>query len=139
VSHDRAFLDDVVTSTLVLEGGGRVGEYVGGYTDWVRQRPAPAVPNASPAPKRAEPVPAPPRADRKRKLSFKETHELAALPERIDALERERDALYASLADPAFLRDGEAVTAAKARLEAIDGEVAGAMARWEELETIATG
>jgi ATP-binding cassette subfamily F protein uup len=137
VSHDRAFLDDVVTSTLVLEGGGRVGEYVGGYTDWVRQRPAPAVPNASPLPKRAEPVPAPPRTDRKRKLTFKETHELAALPERIDALERERDALYASLADPAFLRDGAAVTAAKARLEAIDGEVAGAMARWEELETIA--
>ncbi|AHG89153.1 ABC transporter related protein [Gemmatirosa kalamazoonensis] len=137
VSHDREFLDDVVTSTLVLEGGGVVGEYVGGYTDWVRQRAPTAVPNA--APKRpAPPAPPPPRErDRKRKLTFKETHELAALPERIDALERERDTLYASMADPAFLRDGGAVASAKARLDAIDGELADALARWEELETIA--
>src|SRR5205085_3100917 len=89
VSHDRAFLDDVVTSTLVLEGGGRVGEYVGGYTDWVRQRKSP---NASaPPPKRAAAPPTPtPRAERRRRLTFTETHELAALPERIDVLERER-------------------------------------------------
>src|SRR5688500_3160410 len=58
VSHDRAFLDNTVTSTLVFEGGGRVGEYVGGYSDWVRQR-APVVVAPAPAPKRAAPAPAP--------------------------------------------------------------------------------
>ena len=138
VSHDRAFLDAVVTSTLVLEGGGRVGEYVGGYSDWVRQRPAPAAP--TPAPRSAPPSP-PPRAaaprSQRRKLTFKETHELAALPERIDALERERETLYASLADPSFLRDGGAVATATARLTALDAEIAAALERWEALETIA--
>jgi ATP-binding cassette subfamily F protein uup len=144
VSHDREFLDDVVTSTLVLEGGGRVGEYVGGYSDWVRQRttnviPAKAGTHAAPAKRPPPPPPPAPRErDRKRKLTFKETHELAALPDRIDTLERERDALYASMADPTFLRDGSAVAAAKARLDAIDAELAQALARWEELETIAT-
>ena len=119
VSHDRAFLDNVVTSTLVLEGGGRVGEYVGGYTDWVRQRKPIAV-HAGAAKRAAAPEPAAPPKPKKRKLTFKETAELAALPDRIDALEREREALYASLADPAFLRDGAAVTSAKARLGAIE-------------------
>jgi len=135
VSHDRAFLDNVVTSTLVLEGGGCVGEYVGGYTDWVRQRkPAPA---PAAAPKRV-PAPAPAAAKpRKRKLTFKETSELAALPDRIDGLEREREAIYVSLADPALLRDGSAVVSAKARLAAIDLELPELIARWEALETIA--
>ncbi len=141
VSHDREFLDHVVTSTLVLEGDGRVGEYAGGYTDWLRQRPAPAE-TPAPAARRpaatAAPAPAP-KAEKKRKLSFKETHELAALPDRIDACEREREALYASLADPALLRDGAAVADAKARLAALDAEVEALTARWEELETIAAG
>ena len=142
VSHDREFLDHVVTSTLVLEGGGRVGEYVGGYTDWVRQR---AAASASPKPA-SEPKPsvraAPATGERGkkvRKLSFKETSELASLPESIDALERERETVYASLADPALLRDGAAVTAIKARLAAIESEIAAGLARWEELETIAAG
>jgi ATP-binding cassette subfamily F protein uup len=135
VSHDRAFLDNVVTSTLVLEGGGRVGEYVGGYSDWVRQRKPVPVPVA--APKRAA-VPVQPAAKaKKRKLTFKETSELAALPDRIDDLERERDAIYASLADPALLRDGGAVVSARARLAAIDVELPELIARWEALETIA--
>lgn len=134
-SHDRDFLDNVVTSTLVFEGNGRIGEYVGGYSDWVRQRPAGP---PKPAPKRPEPEPTPAaKPARKRKLSFKETRELAELPERIDALERERDAVFASLADPAFLRDGTAVARAKARLTEIDRAHADAVARWEELETLA--
>ena len=139
VSHDRAFLDNVVTSTLVLEGGGRVGEYAGGYTDWLRQRPPVADPSDALAtpPKRPAPPP-PPRPPKKRKLSFRETSELAELPDRIDALEREREQVYASLADPAVLRDGAAVTAAKARLAALEGEVAELTARWEALETIAS-
>ncbi|MDX2057851.1 MAG: ATP-binding cassette domain-containing protein, partial [Gemmatimonadales bacterium] len=134
-SHDRDFLDNVVTSTLVFEGNGRIGEYVGGYSDWVRQRPAGP---PKPAPKRPEPEPTPAaKPARKRKLSFKETRELAELPERIDALERERDAVFANLADPAFLRDGTAVARAKARLTEIDRTHADAVARWEELETLA--
>jgi ATP-binding cassette subfamily F protein uup len=137
VSHDRAFLDAVVTSTLVLEGGGRVGEYVGGYTDWVRQRPA-APAATAPAPKRdAAPPPPPVRAPKKRKLSFKEQSELAALPDRIDALEQDRERLYASLADPALLRDGAAVADAHARLASLDASITTLTERWEALETLA--
>jgi ATP-binding cassette subfamily F protein uup len=73
-----------------------------------------------------------------RKLSFKETKELADLPDRIDALERDREAAYASLADPALLRDGAAVTAARARLAALETEISGLTARWETLETVAS-
>jgi ATP-binding cassette subfamily F protein uup len=135
VSHDRAFLDNVVTSTLVMEGGGRVGEYAGGYADWLRQRPAapPTVDN------RRATLPAPTTAPSKRKLSLKEKRELAALPDRIHALEQERIALYAALADPLVLRDGTAAATAKARLETLGAELAAAESRWEDLETIAAG
>jgi ATP-binding cassette subfamily F protein uup len=138
VSHDRAFLDNVVTSTLVLEGGGRVGEYVGGYSDWVRQRPTTTpVRAATPAvpPKSGAPLPS--RAPKRRKLTFKEAGELARLPDRIDALEREREALYAAMADPAMARDGVAIVAAKARLEVLNTEITTATDRWETLEAIA--
>ena len=138
VSHDRAFLDAVVTSTLVFEGGGTVGEYVGGYSDWVRQRKQAAA-AAAPTnpPKRPAPAPPTPRA-RPRRLTFKEMTELADLPDRIDALERERATLYLSLADPAVLRDGSAVAALRLRLAALEAEITGLTERWETLETIAT-
>ncbi|MEO5902436.1 MAG: ATP-binding cassette domain-containing protein, partial [Gemmatimonadaceae bacterium] len=115
VSHDREFLDNVVTSTLVFDGAGRVGEYAGGYTDWQRQRAV----QVSAAPKKIDaPTPAPKNADgpKKKRLSFKELTELAALPDRIDAIEMEREKVYTSLADPAFLRNGVATADAKARL-----------------------
>ncbi len=137
VSHDRAFLDNVVTSTLAFEGKGKIGEYAGGYADWVRQRPAPAVAAATAS--RPAPSPAAPRAEKKRKLSYKELQELAALPELIDAKERDRAALYEQLADPTFLRDGAAVAAATARLAALDAELGVLADRWESLETIASG
>lgn len=133
-SHDRDFLDSVVTSTLVLEGRGRVGEYVGGYADWVRQRSAA---RAAAQPTRPSPKPAAAEGAKKRRLSFKESQELEALPGRIDRLEKERDQLYRSLADPAFLRDGPAVAEAKGRLATVDGEHAAAVTRWEALETLA--
>ena len=133
VSHDRAFLDNVVTSTLVMEGDGRVGEYAGGYADWLRQRPArPRAVETRKAPAR---VAAPPAA--RRKLSLKEKQELAGLPDRIHALEQERSRLYAALADPLVLRDGTAAASAKARLAALGTELLAAERRWEELETIA--
>lgn len=140
VSHDREFLDNVVTSTLVLEGGGRVGEYVGGYTDWLRQRPEPAGPSTPAAAGKRSVKPARARnAEKKRRLTYQESKELDALPERIDALEREREGVYASLADPVVLRDGAAAAEAKSRLAALDAEIEGAMGRWEELATLASG
>jgi ATP-binding cassette subfamily F protein uup len=135
VSHDREFLDNVVTSTLVLEGQGKVGEYVGGYSDWVRQRPTVATPEQ--LRKAATPSPRPASAKQKKKLSFREQTELAALPGQIDAMEAERGALYAQMGDPAFLRDGAAVAKARARLDAIDAEVTKLTERWEALETVA--
>jgi ATP-binding cassette subfamily F protein uup len=139
VSHDREFLDNVVTSTLVFEGGGRVGEYAGGYSDWVRQRRA----ADSPPARKPETLKAQPKANvaapKKKRLSFKESTELAALPDRIDEKEKEREKIYAKLSDPIFLRDGSATAEAKARLVAIEAEVASLTERWEQLETIAAG
>ncbi len=143
VSHDRAFLDNVVTSTLVFEGKGHVGEYVGGYADWVRQRAAvsgaaakrTAAPSAAAAPKDTAKQIA--KTAKPRRLTFKEKTELAALPDAIDALERERGELFARLADPTFLRDGAAVIGVRARLTALEVELTATTARWEALELIA--
>ena len=105
VSHDRAFLDRVVTGTLVYEGDGRFTDYVGGYQDWLRQRPAP-----EPEPAAVKSAKTKPERVRPRKLTFKERQELEALPTRIDALENEQAALHEKLADPAFYREqGDAV------------------------------
>ena len=89
VSHDRDFLDNVVTSTLVMEGNGRVGEYVGGYSDWLRQRPASSIAAHRGRGRQAgAPWPQPPhRQPAKRKLSYKDARELEQLPARIEALE----------------------------------------------------
>ena len=135
VSHDRAFLDNVVTSTLVFEGGGRIGEYVGGYSDWVRQRAPDVAP--APAPKRAPPPAKAPREPKQRRLTPKERTELATLPDSIDAKERERESVYAALSDPVVLRDGSAVLDARERLDRLSAEIEALVARWEELETIA--
>ena len=134
VSHDRAFLDNVVTGTLVFEGQGRVSEYAGGYADWVRQRPATPVPRT---PVKSLPPGSAPRLEKKRRLTYRETQELADLPERIDAVEAERAAIYEQLSDPVFLRDGPAVVAANARLVALDTALGSLAERWETLETIA--
>jgi ABC transport system ATP-binding/permease protein len=137
VSHDRTFLDQVVASTLVFEGSAKVGEYAGGYTDWVRQRGAAASVAVRPV---AKPTPAAPTpAARKRKLTLKEAAELAALPDRIDARERERDALLTSLADPATARDGQAMVRVRGQLGAMEADLAAMVARWEALELLAAG
>jgi ATP-binding cassette subfamily F protein uup len=137
VSHDRAFLDNVVTSTLVFEGGGRVEDYVGGYEDWLRQRPAGAsresrVPR--PESRAASPESRAPSPGAK-KLSYREQRELEALPGRIESLEAEQRTLDAKIADPAFYSEAAAVIKeAVARLEAIGAELADVYARWEALE-----
>ena len=135
VSHDREFLNNVVGSTLVLTGNGAVREFVGGYDDWLRQTAAeaPAAQAASrPAQEKGKP-----QKERPRKLSFKEERELAALPERIAALEEEQGRLHETMADPGFYKSaGTEVGAINARLEELERELAAAYARWEELEAV---
>jgi len=139
VSHDRDFLDNVVTSTLVMEGDGRVGEYVGGYSDWLRQRPQAAAPQAVPARTVAPAKPEPAAAAAKRKLGYKEARELELLPARIAALEQQLAALAAQMNDPAFYqREATAVAAHGAGLAQLQADLDAAYVRWEQLES-ATG
>ena len=135
VSHDRAFLDNVVTSTLVLEGDGRVGEYVGGYSDWLRQRPqAREEAEEKKADERRE---RPAKKARPKKRSYKENRELEVLPAQIEALESEQRSLHSKLSDPDFYKQaGDEVAAVRERLEALEGELETAYARWEELESL---
>jgi len=142
VSHDRAFLDNVVTSTLVFQGGGEVREYVGGYQDWLRQGGSPRLLGVAEsggeakvskkpqqAPAVAEVAPA------KKKLSYKLQRELEALPGRIDEVEKGIEALQAEISDPAFYQQSADVTAAVlSRIEALQQELDGLLERWAELE-----
>jgi ATP-binding cassette subfamily F protein uup len=141
VSHDRDFLDNVVTSTLVFEGDGLIGDYVGGYADWVHEKEKIAAAKAAAAARTAanEPaMPAPP-AKSVRKLTNKEQRELDALPAQIDALEAGQAELGAKLADPVFYqRERSAAAQVKARLDELDRQHAAALARWEELESLRT-
>jgi ATP-binding cassette subfamily F protein uup len=146
VSHDREFLDEVVTSSFVFEGNGVIGDFIGGYSDWLaekkkqsavearnvaglaeagRGKPKPG--SATPATTKASPAPA-------RKLTSKEQRELDTLPAQIEKLETEQAVLAAKLADPAFYKNEAAQFAVvKARLETLEAEHATAFARWEEL------
>ena len=138
VSHDRAFLDNVVTGTLVFEGSGHVREYVGGYTDWLRQRrPTPSAstrPLASAAtrvPDKTETAPAKPR-----KRSFKDQRELEQLPGRIEGLEAEVEQLQSQLNDPAIHKQPRSEFAATlTKLEAVSAELERCYERWQELES----
>ena len=136
VSHDRAFLENTVTQVIAFEGNGQLTELGGGYDDWRRfteQRAAEAVaekPKAAPAQKPVAAKPAP------SKLSFKETHELAALPDKIEVLEAEQNTLNAELANPDIYRnDPQRAKVLQTRLAAIDTELEQVMLRWEELES----
>ena len=135
VSHDRAFIDHVVTSTLVFEGEGRVQEYVGGYEDWVRQRPKAASASAgqTTGPRTVA------RNDgqsRPRKLSYKEQQEYDQLPARIEALEAEQQQLQADVAGPLFYtRPAAEIAKTLARLEALDALLLDSYARWDMLDS----
>jgi len=134
VSHDRDFLNSVVTSTIAFEGGGQVREYVGGYEDWLRQRPQPAERERKETAPRSKP-----RQERPRKLTFKENRELEELPQKIEALEAELEELHQRMADPDFYRtSGEQVAQATSRLAVVEDELATVYARWEELELLKT-
>ena len=133
VSHDRTFLDNVVTQSIVFEGEGKLTEITGGYADWLawkksRQTVAPAAPSQSA--KTAAPKPA-----TKAKLSFKDARELETLPDRIAVLEAEQAQIAARLADPALYQSAANEAASlSARSEAIDAELLELLARWESLE-----
>lgn len=135
VSHDRSFLDNVVTSLLVFEGDGQIGEYAGGYSDWLARHQSAQTPRTAEKKKARKQQRS---KQRERKLSFNEQRELDALPDQIEALEAEQSALHEQMADPAFYRqNGEDVTAAQTRLEQIDNDLEQAYSRWEELGEIA--
>jgi ATP-binding cassette subfamily F protein uup len=140
VSHDRAFLDNVVTSCLAFEGDGRIREYVGGYSDWLRQRGAAASAGTEPTPAiEKPPAGTVPRAASRTKLSYKDQRELDALPARIEALEQEQLRLHARLADPAVYASAVTAKEVNARLKELQAELAAAYARWEQLESQTTG
>jgi ABC transport system ATP-binding/permease protein len=140
VSHDRAFLDNVVTSTLVFEAAGQINEYVGGYSDWLRQKPAPEAlagadrkgSVAMSSSGTATPSSASPKT---RRLSYKEQRELAQLPEKIQHLEAEQDQLTTLISDPKlFQHNQDQASQALRRLRALTEELDGAYARWETLD-----
>jgi ATP-binding cassette subfamily F protein uup len=135
VSHDRAFINDVVTSTLVFEGDGRVNEYVGGYDDWLRQRERKSERPEAPARTEEQKVVSGPQKEKPRKLSFKEQKELETLPQRIEELDTEQKRIIMTMADPVFYREsGNKVSDTKERLEAVEKELAEVYKRWNELE-----
>jgi ATP-binding cassette subfamily F protein uup len=155
VSHDRDFLDHVVTSTLALEGDGVVREYVGGYSDWIRQRPAPPAAASARARDAESPrgargadgapsngttaAPAAATAG-KRKLGYKDARELEQLPARIETLEAQVDALTQAMHEPAFYQqDGAAIAAHGIELGRLQAELDQAYARWQELESFSQG
>ncbi|MFV5523593.1 ATP-binding cassette domain-containing protein [Acinetobacter sp. YH12108] len=144
ISHDRAFMDNVVTSTWVFDGKGNIDEYVGGYQDYLEQRPDQTVVDQKMAVKKAQakaeaavtPVaPAP-----KKKLSYKDQRELEMLPAEIEALEKEQAELSDKLADGSwFVTDAAAATKASERLGEIDEILLEKMERWDELENMTKG
>ncbi len=134
VSHDREFLNNVATSTLVFEGAGRIGEYAGGYDDWVMQRPVPKEDSPvlttgnSREKKREKPA-------KKRTLTFREKKELLELPDRLLLLEGEKEDLFQSMSDPLYYKKGKnAIAEATARLKKLEAEIESAYARWEVLD-----
>jgi len=133
VSHDRMFLNNVVSSTLVFEGAGIVKEYAGGYDDWLKQRTVVA---ADPA-EIARPQPVRAVKDRPRKLSYKEQRELEDLPALIESLEIEQAQLHEKFAEPGFFQQpGPEIARLTNRLEALQTELQTAYARWESLEAV---
>jgi ATP-binding cassette subfamily F protein uup len=138
VSHDRAFLNNVVTSTMVFEGEGRLEEYVGGYEDWLNQRAISGKSEPQKAPSGEEKSGKEKRPKEKRKLSFKESRELESIPQEIDALEKEKAEIIADLSSPEFYAksDPDRVTATNARLQELEGELEEKYQRWEHLDQL---
>jgi ATP-binding cassette subfamily F protein uup len=140
VSHDRAFLNNVVTSTIVFEEDG-VREYVGGYDDWLRQRPEPAAMDGQVKPAPAKEVPKSSSASlktRKRRLAYHEKRELESLPAKIEVLDAKLAELHEIMAQPDFYRQPSSdISRQQAELKDLEQQLAHAYRRWEELEPLA--
>src|SRR3990170_2270633 len=137
VSHDRAFLNNVVTSTMVLEGNGIIAEYPGGYDDWLSQRRPNAKESKPGGKETGEEDVVKKEKPRPLKLSFKEEKELASLPERIEKLESEREKLFTLMSDAEFFKKTPAeMSEAKTRLNTIEEELVSVYKRWEYLEEL---
>jgi ATP-binding cassette subfamily F protein uup len=133
VSHDRDFLDRLVTSVIAVEGDGVVDEYVGGYSDYLRQRPLPPAPRSAPKPFR-QPGERRARERRADKLSWREQRDLETLPAQIAALEAENARLEASLADPGlYARDRAAFEACSARHAQLAHQLKASEETWLDL------
>lgn len=149
VSHDRAFLNNVATSTFVFEGDGVIREFDGGYDDWLRQKPgtdtvtaaseqkSKAATQSAQRSETTDSVSAPAKtASRPRKLSFKEQRELESLPKRIEEIENRQQELHALMADPSFYqKPREEIAAATEELEQLEEELMEKFDRWESLES----
>jgi ATP-binding cassette subfamily F protein uup len=139
VSHDRVFVDNVVTQTLVAEGNGHWQEYAGGYRDWLAQRPAAAAAAAAAQPSGTAVADGAALAATRRKMSYKEVRELAALPEQITALESEQRELTGRMCQPDYFRAGaERMRVDRARAAEIETLLSTRLERWEQLERLQT-
>jgi ATP-binding cassette subfamily F protein uup len=135
VSHDREFLNNVVTSTLVFEPDGAIREYAGGYDDWLSQRVMLVTKKKAVKERLVEKVWI--KKEQPRKLTFREGKELEALTGRIELLEQEQKELYKQLGDPGFYKGGgDRIAPARIRVDTLQQELDEAYARWEELESI---
>jgi ABC transport system ATP-binding/permease protein len=138
VSHDRTFLNNVVTSTIAFEAGD-VREYVGGYDDWVRQRAAPSVAEKQSTPSAAPPKQsAAPRSAARARLAYHEKRELESLPQTIESLDRQISELHGIMAEPSFYKQpAKDIAQRQAELKELERKLAAAFQRWEELELLA--
>ncbi|MFC1524093.1 ATP-binding cassette domain-containing protein [Thermodesulfobacteriota bacterium] len=135
VSHDRTFLNNIATSTLVFEGQGNIREYTGGYDDWLRQKKYQEI--TGPPLKSSKQIPSRRKQERPKKLTFKEKAELSELPGKIETMEAEQQELFDLLGDPTFYQQsGENTGTVKARLNDLETALESAYHRWEELESL---
>ena len=135
VSHDRAFLNNVVTSTIVFEGNSQVVEYAGGYDDWLSQRPQ-LVSERLPEKNGAKKIRPKPKARPSQKLGYIQKRELQDLPQKIEALESKQKELVAILSDPLLYKIKGEIAGVKSDLDRVEQEIETSYRRWEELETI---
>jgi len=136
VSHDRSFLNNVVTSTIVFEGNGRVAEYPGGYDDWLSQGTQPATERV-PGKNGRKKVRPKPQARPSRKLGYMQKREMQDLPQKIEALESEQKKLFTILSDPLFYKkEKDEIAGIRSDLDRVEREIETAYRRWEELDTM---
>jgi ATP-binding cassette subfamily F protein uup len=136
VSHDRAFLNNLVTSILVFEGNGQVTEYIGGYDDWLKQKKKTGT-KILPKPKPNGPKKTKPKRERPKKLTFREKQELEDMPSLIESLEQTHEKIFNDLSDPAFYKsESTEIASAKEQLESLEIQLEKAYQRWEALESV---